>query len=200
MRWPPVLVTLLLGLSTGLHAQVQSFGEAYAFEERQPQTELERTIDRLLPSIVKVHGASGLSTIRAYASGVIVSAEGHILTLNLVMIQPGQTKVVLYDGSVHQAELLPSQDKLGLRLLKIDPEGLAQPLTPLEPRKSGDLKNGTFAISLGNSFRLAGNSSPSRTYPLVGLPDSVVRNEFIDVDLDPLGHVLDILVHDHFFL
>ncbi len=186
MRWAPFVVTLLLGLSTGLRAQVQSFGEAYAFEERQPRTELERTIDRLLPSIVKVHGASGLSTIRAYASGVIVSAEGHILTLDLVMIQPGQTRVVLYDGSVHQAELLPSHDKLGLRLLKIDPEGLAQPLTPLWPRKTGDLRNGTFAISLGNAFRLAEFSEKvSATFGMVvGQTRTGLRYRLADVDYD----------------
>ncbi len=113
MRWArfpamtlfPAMALLLAMCSTSLCAQVESYGKQYAFEEREPSTALERTIDRLLPSIVKVHGASGLSTIRPYASGVIVSDQGHILTLDLVMVQKGQTRVVLYDGSVHQAEL-----------------------------------------------------------------------------------------------
>ena len=43
------------------------------FDERGPKTRVERVIAQKLPSVVKVHGASGLSTIDAYATGIIVS-------------------------------------------------------------------------------------------------------------------------------
>lgn len=129
-------------------------GEGYAFDERKPKTQLETVIDAALPSVVKVHGASGLSTIDPYASGVVVSEQGHILTLDLVMIQRDKTRVVLADGSVHEAELLPPETKLGVRLLKIDPKFVTTPLRPIEPIDEIP-RNGSFVVSIGNCFRLA---------------------------------------------
>ena len=64
---------LVLGVGVGLAAQSQDFGRAYSFAERQPASAVEKVIDRVLPSIVKVHGASGLATINSYATGILVS-------------------------------------------------------------------------------------------------------------------------------
>ena len=69
-----------------LRAQGEDFGKAYSFAERKPKTAVESVIDRLLPSIVKVHGASGLATIQPYASGIVVSEQGHILTLDQILV------------------------------------------------------------------------------------------------------------------
>lgn len=121
--------------------------------EREPASLVEELAARHLPSVVKIHGASGLATILPYASGVLVSSAGHILTLDQVMLQKGQTRVVLNDGSVHEAELLPPDIKLGVRLLKIDPAAVAG-LEPLIPADSTPA-NGSFVLSIGNSFRLA---------------------------------------------
>lgn len=185
MRWMLAAVVLVASVHASDGPQVQSYGVAYAFDERQPRTVLEQTIDGLLPSIVKVHGASGLSTITPYASGVIVSAEGHILTLDLVMLQERQTRVVLHDGSVHQAELLPGDGVLGLRLLKIDTSSLGEPLKPLWPADLEEL-NGTFAVSIGNSFRLAEFSEKvSATFGLVvGRARTGLRYRLSEVDYD----------------
>ena len=76
----------------------------YAFDDRKPKTRLEKTVDKLLPSIVKVHGASGLKTIQSYCTGIIVSEKGHIVTLDLILIQEERTKVVLHDGTVCEVE------------------------------------------------------------------------------------------------
>src|SRR5688572_14210479 len=72
-------------------ARGQDFGKAYSFAERVPRTRVEQTIDALLPSIVKIHGASGLATISAFASGVLVSKDGHILTVDQIMLQADRT-------------------------------------------------------------------------------------------------------------
>ena len=103
-------VTLLLpalALGTVLRAQTEDFGKAYSFEEREPKTAVERIVDRVMPSLVKIHGASGLRGITSYATGILVSDQGHILTIDQILLQKDRTRVVLYDGSVHQAKLLP---------------------------------------------------------------------------------------------
>ncbi len=145
-----VALALLCGAAA---AQANALARDYAFAERAPRTGVEQLVDRLLPSVVKVHGASGLSTIEAYASGIVVGEQGHVLTLDLAMIQAGQTRVVLHDGSVHDAEVLPPDARLGVRMLKIDPGG--RRLVALPPSARRDWGPGALVVSIGNSFRLA---------------------------------------------
>lgn len=182
------LAGLGLLLAIALPAQVQDFGKAYSFEQRRPVTQVERTIDAVLPSLVKVHGASGLATIEPFATGVIVSKEGHVLTLDQIMLQPGRTRVVLFDGSVHQAEVLPPDPKLGVRLLKIDPSVVAGGLQPLWPpsAEQATFRSGQFVVSIGNCFRLAEFSEKlSATFGVVvGRANTALRYRMSDVKYD----------------
>ncbi|MFK7739422.1 MAG: S1C family serine protease [Planctomycetota bacterium] len=177
---------LLLPLS--LDAQTQNFGEAYSFAERKPRTRVEQTIDGLLPSIVKIHGASGLATITAYATGLVVSKRGHILTLDQILLQQDRTRVVLYDGSVHSAILYPADEKLGVRLMRISPEQVEGELQPLWPptEEQSKYRNGQFVLSLGNCFRLAEFSEKvSATFGVVvGRANTALRYRMADVKYD----------------
>lgn len=164
----------------------QDFGKAYSFAERAPRTRVEQTIDALLPSIVKIHGASGLQTISAYATGILVSKEGHVLTVDQIMLQPERTRVVLYDGSVHQATLLPADERLGVRLIKIDPKLVQCELRPLWPDAGTTFRTGQFVVSLGNCFRLAEFSEKvSATFGVVvGRANTALRYRMTDVKYD----------------
>lgn len=109
-------------------------------------------------TVVKVFGASGLSSIRPYLSGVVVSSQGHVLTFDRAAVQKGKTRVVLEDGSVHVAELLPTDIRTGARLLKIDVSALKEPLRPallLGASKDERPTPGAACWSLGNAYRLA---------------------------------------------
>ncbi len=175
-------------LLIGALAAQEDFGKAYSFAERQPVSRVEQVVDRLLPSLVKVHGASGIATIDAYAAGVLVSKEGHILTVEQVMLQKDRTRVVLYDGSVHQAKLLPEEPKLGVRLLKIDPAEVRCELRPIWPDTGGGplFRTGQFVVSIGNCFRLAEFSEKmSATFGVVvGRADTALRYRLSDVKYD----------------
>jgi serine protease Do len=179
-------VALVAWLVAAAVAQTPDSGQAYAFAERPPRTQLERTIDTLLPSLVKVHGASGLQTISAYGSGILVSAQGHVLTIDQIMLQPGRTRVVLYDGSVHEAQLLPADERLGVRLLKIEPRFVAGELRPLWPDAGTTYRTGQFVVSLGNCFRLAEFSEKvSATFGVVvGRANTALRHRLVDVAYD----------------
>jgi len=169
-------------LAGALPAQ-QAYADAYAFAEREPRTQVERVVHELLPCLVKVHGASGLRTVQPYGTGVLVSAEGHVLTLDQVMIQEGQTSVVLHDGSVHQATLLPAENRLGVRMLKID---CGRKLPFLAVPKDPTAAPGTFVVSIGNCFRLAEFSEKlSVTFGvLVARARTGLRYRLQDVDYD----------------
>lgn len=169
-------------------AQTEDFGKAYSFDERAPRTLVEQAIDRVMPSMVKVHGASGIRTITGYGTGILVSAEGHILTLDQVMLQKDRTRVVLYDGSVHRAKLLPEDPKLGVRLLKIDPHLVEGELVPLWPpdEEGARFRTGQFVVSVGNCFRLAEFSEKlSATFGVVvGKANTALRYRMQDVKYD----------------
>jgi S1-C subfamily serine protease len=190
MRTSLTVVAVLGAIATAAVAQSRDFGKAYSFAEREPKSRVERTVDGLLPSIVKVHGASGLATIQPYATGVIVSERGHVLTLDQVMIQKDRTRVVLHDGSVHDAQLLPEDPQLGVRLLKIDPELVQGKLQPIWPasRETVDksARAGRFVVSLGNAFRLAEFSEKvSATFGVVvGKASTALRHRMSDVAFD----------------
>lgn len=169
-------------------AAKNDFGKAYSFAERKPKTQVEKTIDKLLPSIVKIHGASGLATIKAYATGIVISERGHILTLDQILLQKDRTRVVLYDGSVHEATLFAADEKLGVRILKIDPEEVGGKLQPLWPpsEEQARFRNGQFVVSLGNCFRLAEFSEKvSATFGVVvGTANTALRYRMADVKYD----------------
>ena len=93
-------VVAMAMVAVSVRAQRQDYGAAYSFAERAPVSAVERTIDALLPSLVKIHGASGLKTISAFATGILVSKEGHILCLDQIMLQPDRTRVVLYENGL----------------------------------------------------------------------------------------------------
>lgn len=181
------LVVAVFGTAAAI-AQTEDFGKSYSFEERKPSTRVEQAIDRVLPSLVKVHGASGLATISAFATGVIVSKQGHILTIDQIMVQKDRTRVVLYDGSVHQAVLLPEDPKLKVRLLKIDPALVQGDLQPLWPPGEDEarFRAGQFVVSVGNCFRLAEFSEKmSATFGVVvGRANTALRYRMADVAYD----------------
>lgn len=171
-----------------LTAQTADFGKAYSFDERKPKTQIERTINKLMPSIAKIHGASGLATITSYATGIIISEQGHIVTLDQILLQKDRTRVVLFDGTVHDATLIRADDKLGVRILKIDPAGVNGKLQPLWPpcKDKAKYRNGQFVVSLGNCFRLAEFSEKvSATFGVVvGKANTALRYRMVDVKYD----------------
>jgi serine protease Do len=181
-----IAIAAIAALTLAVPAATQDFGKAYSFAERAPQSRVEQTVDALLPSIVKIHGASGLKTIDAFASGIVVSKQGHILTVDQIMLQPERTRVVLYDGSVHQATLLPADDRLGVRVIKIDPALVQGELRPLWPAANGTFRTGQFVVSLGNCFRLAEFSEKvSATFGIVvGRANTALRYRMTDVKYD----------------
>ncbi len=178
----------LIGTFGEVVGQTEDFGEAYSFAERRPRTRIEQVVDRLLPSIVKVHGASGLATIKSYAAGVVVSDRGHIITLDQVLVQKDRTRVVLYDGSVHRARVLSADPVRKVVMLKINPADVVGELRPIWPPADDRplYRTGQFVLSLGNCFRLAEFSEKvSATFGVVnGKANTALRYRLADEKFD----------------
>jgi serine protease Do len=104
---------------------------------------------------VKIYGA-GIGRSPGYASGIVVSADGEIITAQGVFLSAGNLRATLADGSTHAAEVLRRSDTLQLALLKIDaptPEFFALHNEPVA-------RQGDWILAVSNAFKVAEGPEP----------------------------------------
>ena len=72
---------------------------------------LKVAVDESQPRMVKVYGASA-GRVDGYATGIIVSSEGHILTTRGVFLDGRSVRVVTSDGEEHRASVLNGTESI----------------------------------------------------------------------------------------
>ena len=88
---------------------------------------------------------------RGVGTGVIVSADGYILTNNHVVRNADKLTVTLSDNREFDAEVIGADDKTDLAVVKIDASGLL----PAELGDSDDINVGEWVLAMGNPFGLS---------------------------------------------
>lgn len=83
-------------------------------------------------------------------SGVLVKADGLVVTNNHVVQGADQITVVLNDGREFEAKLVAAEEQFDLALLRLDTKG--EKLPTLELRDSDDIEVGDVVIAIGNPF------------------------------------------------
>lgn len=81
-------------------------------------------------------------------SGVIVSADGYIVTNNHVMANSDKLEVLLNDNSSYDARIIGTDEATDLALIKIDAKGLS----PITFGDSEAVKVGEWVLAVGNPF------------------------------------------------
>lgn len=81
-------------------------------------------LPELQAKVVKIRGAGGLVGLEGYQTGVIISAEGHILTPLSYVLEAGDLSVVCDDGRRLAVEMLGADPTLEIAVLKADADGL----------------------------------------------------------------------------
>lgn len=104
---------------------------------------------------VKIYGAS-IGREPGYASGIIVSANGHILTAAGAFLNAQQLQVTLPDGTLHEAKIVRQSRPLQTTLLKI------HAATPLHFDLSEDpiVHKGDWVLAVSNAFKVAHGREP----------------------------------------
>lgn len=104
--------------------------------------------------IVKVYGATA-GRVEGYSSGVIVSKDGLIVTMQGVYLDGTNNRVTLNDGTTHAAAVLRRDRMLQLALLKIDHP------TPNYFKIEDDVGvKGDWVVTLSNAFKVADGAEP----------------------------------------
>ena len=83
-------------------------------------------------------------------SGVILRADGIIVTNHHVVADASEIRVVLADRREFPARLLASDEKTDLAVLRVDAHGATLPV--LELRDSDELEVGDLVLAIGNPF------------------------------------------------
>lgn len=116
---------------------------------------------RVLPSFMddpffqQFFGGNGQGMTRermqsALGSGVIVGADGLIVTSNHVIDGADQITVVLADRREFEARLVTADERSDLAVLRIDPKGEALPY--LELKDSDEVEVGDLVLAVGDPF------------------------------------------------
>lgn len=109
-------------------------------------------------SVVKLFGAGGLSGLEAYGTGVLVSADGHIATVNSTILDEGEVTVVMIDGARYSGLLVAADPIAEIALLKIEPAGEVLPYFDLSA--AGAAESGQPVWALANLFGIATGDEP----------------------------------------
>jgi len=84
-------------------------------------------------------------------SGVIISADGYIITNNHVIENSSQLEVTLNNNKTYSAELIGTDPATDIALIKIDAD---EDLAYIPFGDSNDLKIGEWVLAVGNPFNL----------------------------------------------
>ncbi len=130
---------------------------------------IQATIDAAQPKIAKIYGA-GVGRVEGFATGIVISNDGKILTSQGVFLDGRQVKVVLADGSEHQATIMKRDRTTQIAILKI------QAQTPdffeLSTEPVGE--KGDWVIAICNAFKVADKEEPvSATLGVISLRTSI---------------------------
>jgi serine protease Do len=91
-------------------------------------------------------------TVQNLGSGVLIDADGHILTNEHVVSRASRIRISLADGTEFDATLVGADPNNDIAILKIETD---KPLPWLKPGRSNDLMVGESVIAIGNPFGLS---------------------------------------------
>ncbi len=133
------------------------FAASAGWAAEQAAPSILDTIAHTQPKIVKIHGAGGLRGLEAYQSGLLISAEGHVLTAWSTVLDTEYITVVLSDGRKFDAKLQGADPRLEVAVLKID----ARDLPHFDLAQAVEADAGARVLAFSNLFNVAAGDEPA---------------------------------------
>jgi len=119
---------------------------------------LEQTIREAQSKVVKIYGAGGLRGMEAYQTGILISSDGHVLTVSSYVLDTDDIAVLLDDGRKWQAELVGSDPVSELAILKLPVED--EPLPHFDLHQIVRADPGQRILALSNLYGIATGDEP----------------------------------------
>ena len=141
-------------LLTGLIACVPGF--QHALRAQPPAVaSLVSVSEQVNQKMVKVFGSGGFRGVNSYGSGVLISADGYVLTVNSPLLDTPDLRVHLADGRRLNAKMIVAEPELDAALIKIEkvddlPYFDISKIAKAPPAQPGDL-----VLGFSNQFQIA---------------------------------------------
>ena len=110
------------------------------------------------PKVVKLYGAGGLRGLEAYQSGMLISGEGHVLTVLSYVLDADEVTVVLDDGRRFYAKHVAADPLSEIAVLKFEPGN--DPLPHFDLAQSATAEPGARVLAFSNLFGIATGDEP----------------------------------------
>lgn len=153
--------------------------------------------EKVNPKLVKLFGAGGVRGLASYGSGILISADGYILTVNSHILDTRDLRVHLYDGTRFHARLVAVEPELDVALVKIGDDKVKVEDQPyfdvIEAAKRAPAEPGTGVLAFSNQFQIATRDEPmsiqqghvasySRLYGRIGIFEATYKGDVYVVD------------------
>jgi putative serine protease PepD len=197
-RTSPRRAGLLGAIAGGLVAAVVATGVTVALDDDNdvstsvdrpvvtPVTTSDGALDvqgilaKVKPSVVTIEttGTTQQGPFEGAGSGIIVSADGLVLTNAHVIGSVGDITAILPDGSEHPATLVGASPDDDIALVQV--QDLDEDLVAAEFGSSDDLRVGDEVIAIGNALNLGGE--PTVTRGIVSAKDRDLSAEGVSLE------------------
>jgi putative serine protease PepD len=134
--------------------------------------DIQAILDKVEDSVVTIETSAGASggVFEGAGTGIVLSADGYVLTNAHVVGSSDEIDVRLFDGANHQATLVGSSPDEDLAVIHVDG---VHDLQPAELGSSDALQVGEPVIAIGNALNLGGK--PTVTQGIVSAKDRSIQ-------------------------
>ena len=191
----PRRAALLGALAGGIVAALVASGVTMALDDDAPTAvdrpaitpvttsdgalDIQAILAKVQPSVVAVEtsGTSAIGPFEGAGTGIVLSADGLVLTNSHVIGSIGDITVVLADGSEHPATLVGQSPDDDIAVIQV--QDLDEDLVPAELGSSDDLEVGDEVLAIGNALNLG--DEPTVTRGIVSATDRDLSAEGVSL-------------------
>jgi serine protease Do len=152
-RLAPAVLPFILAL-VGIQLPLPQL-HAQAAEQQSTFGDVARKVQ---PKVVKLYGAGGFQGLESYQSGILISPEGHVLTMLSYVLDGEEVAVLLDDGRRFTAKHVAADPLSEIALLKFDPGDETVPHFDL--KKAAAAEPGARVFAFSNLFGIATGDEP----------------------------------------
>lgn len=153
--------------------------------------------EKVNPKLVKLFGAGGFKGLQSYGTGILVSPDGYILTINSHILDTQDLRVHLSEGTHYHAKVVAVEPELDVALVKIGDNKLKvedlQYFDAVAAAKRPAVEPGTGVLAFSNQFQIATRDEPmsiqrgvvasySKLYGRLGIFEATYKGDVYVVD------------------
>jgi serine protease Do len=133
--------------------------------EARADASFAKVAEEVNQKVVKLFGSGGFKGLASYGTGVVVSPDGYILTINSHILDTRDLRIHLYDGTRYHGNVVAREPELDVALVKID-RGLGRTVELehyfdiAKAAKRPVVGPGTGVLALSNQFQIATRDEP----------------------------------------